>query len=552
MVTEIEKVGSWRDRIEMCKRVYEPQVAKWERYKRYYMNDHWFDQQYYMPETEDRITVNQTFAMIKTMLNTIYSKNPYVYITPAYNDDQSFFAAQIIEPHLNRMWAQDQRMKRMMRRVSLDTLLRGKGYIRSGYSIEQLGDVVFKDSIITERVSPLHFWIDPEAESVYDAYYTIRRVILPWVDVKKLYPKRDLSPAARYELRPQDKTQSVDFGVEWHNNPNLDDDMARAVIYEIHDHLSRRIYVIAEGCDKFLSNREDPYNIGGSLIDELCFNEIPETPFAVSDVEIMEGQQLELNRLRTMMLQHVRRFQRKYVTTKDNFTEDQKKDLESTEDGVVVECQDPAQIIPLKDAPLSGDTHMYEARIMSDITQSSGVNPWMKGDAMGPRKSAFEAQQMAGGQNLRASEKPAIMEDFASRVAEKQIKIMQQFMDSPIMDNIPFNPLGVPVNQGGLKAFSREDIQGEFKVEVKQGSTQLPNKAVEQQMAMQLYQAGMGNDPVLGPWFMKWFADASGLPGLDKHMSRGMQGGQQGQQQGQGDGNVQMGQQSPQGGQGIR
>ena len=546
MVTELHKVGQWRDRIALCKKIYEPQMTKWERYKRYYMNDHWFDNQYYGPETEDRITVNQTFAMIKVMLNSTYSKNPYVHVEPAFNDDQSMFAAQVIEPHINRMWSQDQRMKRMMRRVALDAIIRGKGFIRSGYSIEQLGDTVFRDSIITERVSPLHFWHDPESESVYDAYYTIRRVVMPFIDLKKLYPKRDLPPASRYELRPQENQAAVvDFGTQWNENPELDDEMARAVIYEIHDHLNRRIYVIAEGYDKFLSNREDPYQIGGSLIDELCFNEIPETPFAISDVEIMEGQQLELNRLRTMMLQHVRRFQRKYVTEENNFTEDQKKDLESSEDGVVVECKDPGAIIPLKDAPLSGDVHNYEARIMSDITQSSGINPWMKGDAMGPRKSAFEAQQMAGGQSLRATEKPSIMEDFASRVAEKQIRIMQQFMDSPIIDNVPFNPLGIPLDAGGLKAFSKEDIQGEFKISVKQGSTQLPNQDVERQLALQLYQAGMGQDPVLGGWFMKYFAEASGLPGLSKHIGRSMQGGQ-------GDGNVQMGQQSQEGGEGIR
>jgi len=552
MVTEIKKVGSWKDRIAACKKFYEPMLAQWERYKKYYANDHWFDQRYYMPETEDRITVNQVFPLIKVMLNSTYSKNPYVYITPAYNDDQSFWAAKVLEPFVNRMWAEDQRMKRMMRRVSLDAIIRGKGFVRSGYSIESLGETNFRDSIISERVSPLHFWIDPEAESVYDAYYTIRRVVLPWVDVKRMWPKKsgELAPASRYELRPSEKDNTnIMSGIEWNNNPNLNDDMARAIIYEIHDHLNRKISVIAEGHDKFLSHRDDPYDIGGSLIDELCFNEIPETPFALSDVAVMEGQQLELNRLRTMMMQHVRRFLRKYVTTRDNFNEDEKKALESDEDGIVIECEDPGAIVPIKDAPLSSDVHVYEQRIMGDMHQSTGMNEWLKGGMISPKKTAFEASEIAQGSNLRIGEKPALMEDFASRVAEKQVRIMQQFMDSPIIDNIPMCPLGVPLNAQGLKAFSREDLQGEFKVVVKQGSTQLPDKNVERQLAMGLYQAGMGQDPMMRDWFYQWFSDSMDLPGMDKHIGRMAGGGQQ--QQGQPDGNVQMGQGPPQGGQGF-
>ena len=536
MTSEAQKVKQWFGRVALCKKIYEPQVVQWERYKRYYMNDQWFDLENWMPETEDRITVNQVFPLVKVMLNGTYSKNPHVYIEPAYNDDQSMFAAQILEPHINRMWNKDQQMKKLMRRVALDAIIRGKGYIRSGYAIESLGETVFRDKIISERVSPLHFWHDPEAENVYESYYSIRRVILPWVDLKRQWPKKELAAASRYELRPQDKTYTSDIGSVWNNNPNSDDDMARAIVYEIHDHLNRRIYVIAEGYDKFLSDRPDPYDITGSLIDEIAFNEIPETPFALPDPALMEGQQLELNRLRTMMLQHVRRFNRKYVTSRDNLNEDEKKEFESNEDGILVECDDPGMVFPLKDAPITGDVHMYEERIKMDMQQSTGINEWAKGGMISPKKTAFEASQISQGTSVRTSEKPSLMEDFSTRVAEKQIRIMQQFMDSPIIDNIPYNPLGVPLSPSGLKAFSRDDIQGEFKITVKQGSTQLPNKDAEMQMAMQMLQAGLGQDPVLGDWLYKFVGSSMNIDGLDKHIAKKMGGGG-----GQQNGNIQNG-----------
>lgn len=547
MVTEIQKVGWWKQRINLCKKIWEPENIKWERYKNYYGNEHWLDDMADFPEVEDRITVNQSFPLIKHLLNSTYSKNPYIYVVPAHRDMQSLWASQILEPYINKQWNRDQNMKRTMRRVALDTLLRGKGYLRSGYSLRALSQTVFKDTIIGERISPLHFWFDPEAENVYEAYFTIRRVIMPWVDAKKMWPKKNIPPAAKYELQAMENPSKYSVS-EWQNNPDVNDDHARAIVYEIHDHLNNKIIVIMDGYDKYLSNRDNPYNITGSLIDELCFNEIPETPFALPDLGLMEGQQLELNRLRTQMLIHNRRFNRKYLTTPENFDEDGKKAMESNQDGILVECDDPGAVTPLKDAPMSGDVHMYEAKIMQDLQTMASINQTQKGEAMHPRKSAFEAQQIAQGANIRAGEKPALMEDFASRVAEKQIKIMQQFLDEPIRDNLPNVPIGQPINQFGLKQFSRQDIQGEFRVFVKPGSAQIPDKGAQQQVLMMLLQSPVMNIPGVAQYVVQNLGDSLQdiVPGLGQSIQQGLQIAAQQQQQGGGGGQMQ---QQAQGGQ---
>jgi hypothetical protein len=504
-------VASWFDRLALTKDIFRDSHREAKQSIDFYAGKQWSGVDPYVYDDEDKIIANQIFPLVKIMVNNSYWQNPKILVRPRRQDPRSYWSANLLEQRINYKWYV-MNMKREIRRIIMDAIYAGKGRMRVGYNTEilmQTGNpLVLQEGLISERSSPFRTWSDPEADVLDEAYFWFREVILPWADTKKLF-KKDLPPESRYKL---DVDRSFQTPILRQDN-DVVDHLARARVYEIHDQLNKQIYVVADGFPKFLSATENKYAINGPLLEELVFNEIPESPHALDDISIAKDQQVELNRIRSMMMIHNRRNNRAYATTPENMDADNRARLESDRDMRVIEMSDPERFIPIKDAPISQDQHLFEMRIKEDLRESVGQNEYNRGGAVPRIKTAFETQQIVKGSDMRLNEKAALVEDFCTSLARKQIQIMQQFDDNMFAAPEVSPELGVPIEQG-WRAYSRADIQGEVDIIVRAGSTTPPDEQSERQLAMQLLQAGIHRDPGFNtPEVVRWLRDKLNLPG---------------------------------------
>jgi len=475
---EAEEVRKWKARLEFAMAERQQVERDWSRIIRQY------EIQY---ETDTKqVRVNLTFPSVKILMRSAASSNPYIYVNPTR--PEYVLSADVLEFLLNDHWRAQNR-KRILRRIVLDTIL-----LKVGYGLTHLKPDPETGEYTTwlTRVSPAHLWKDG-ALDVADSYYVIRKVVMPWSKARKMWPKADLPPASPHEIYGDlDRATGWIFSHLEEPEELHDDEMARCIVYEVHNQLEGEISVFHLQYDRYLVKpRPSPYPTQ-SLFTQLQFNEKVFQHYGISDLEPVERQQDELDTIRDQMRTHNRRFNRKYITAKDNIDAKNKKRLESQEDGTVVEANDPDAFKPIEDAPLSGDVYAYHAAIKEDYREILGINEYDRAGAVPRTKTAYETEQIVRGTMERRGEKADLTNDFICEVSRKDIALMKKFYDEPRVVRL-LGPQGRFWRQ-----VTQEDLQGVHRVTVQAGSTAPRNESADFQKGVLIYQL-FGNDPNFDP-----------------------------------------------------
>ncbi len=432
------------------------------------------------------IRVNMAFPTIKVLLRASYSQDPFIYV----RDVQPWHrrSAEILQYLENRLWSMQKR-KKIMRRIILDALL-----LKVGYGMTHIvqNPRTERNEVMLSRVSPYDLWLEPGCMSVNDAYYAIRRVIMSRSEAKELWPSKytGLKAVSSYEML-REATATLPARSDKFVVPGMSDGFERVEVYEIHDQYNREISIISPDCDSFLAEpRSNPYPLD-TLFTELIFNEIIDAHYGIGDLEPTFMQQEELDRVRSAMMTHTKRFNRKYTLQKGLADNEAKEAIESGEDGAIIELDDVNGLQPVQDAQMSGDVYNYFQSIRNDHREITGVNEYMMASQMPGTKTAYETQQITQGGNARASEKPDLVGDFCEEVAYKDIEIMKQlYPDQQVMKWVG------PDGQEQWRQIQQWELQGEHYVSIHAGSTQPRDDAVDFQRGMLLYQT-FGQDPTI-------------------------------------------------------
>jgi hypothetical protein len=263
------------------------------------------------------------------------------------------------------------------------------------------------------------------------------------------------------------------------NSKNTD----RVAIYEVHDQLRHEIAYIVPSSNKFLIQpKTNPYPFE-SMFTELIFNEIIDEHYGLGDLEPVAMQQEELDRVRTAMLTHTKRGNRKYALQEEEYKEDRLAQLESGEDGAIVKMQDIDNIKVLDDANMSSDIYNYGQLIRGDHREITGINEYMNAGQVKGTKTAYETSQIMQGANTRMSEKPDLVGDFCEEVANKDINIMKKMYPVPQIAKF----LGQDKAEV-WRYIQQWELQGEHYVRVQAGSTQPIDETSNFQRGLLLFQ----------------------------------------------------------------
>lgn len=474
--------------------------------------------------TEDRIAVNIAFSTVNVIYPSISVNYPKISVWARKPEDDD--RAVIVETVINYWWRR-YKVKGEFRLAAKDFLIIGHGWVKCGYryseaeqpadageefersrsqydsaaeadpfsagdmptdeelqaSVPATKSVVLEDRPFAERVSPFDIFVDPEATSMSDVKWICQRIEKPIEDVKA--DKRYKSSARRtIQATNQINPKWTDDGNRKHG-----DDIKRVSIFEFYDLTKGWLCVFAESGDDFLVDPMPmPYESGHPFV-MLRNYDVPDQFYPMGDLEALEPLQDELNKTRSMTMNHRKRYTPKWLYREDAFDATGRAALEDQTANRMVPVSDPN--IPLTDAvapmpvtSLPPEFYQHSEQIEADIEQVSGVGEYMRGALPEIRRTATEASIIQDAANARAADKLAIIEDTIGEVANHLVCLAQQFLTGDQVARI-VGPNGNPV----WVPYDATDFEGEYDFEVEAGSTQPRNEGYRRQQAMQMLNA---------------------------------------------------------------
>jgi len=492
----------------------------WKRYIDLYKGKH-----YNSAPKQDQLLINLIFSTINTIAPSVSVNNPKFVVNS--RKPESAPQAVITEEVLNYMWRTYAYQSEFRLAVN-DWLVTGHGWIKSGYKfvkppeekrtnvdgadpdeaaeygIDDRDDIdgnvesemyVYDDRPFIERISPFDMFVDPDSRHPKEMCWIAQRT---WRPIQDVQVDSRYSPTAR--KRVSAKTWS-----RWSNSEGDQDGRddkpdkgpkSFCEIIEFYDIKRRTVATFCLDSDVtgddqsgfLIKPKPIPYALGHPF-DMLRNYEIPDHFYPMGDVCQIESLQLELNQTRTQMMNHRKRFQRKWIYNRDAFDRDSVEALESDVDNTMIPVlADNLSdvIIPMPAVVTPSDFYDQSGMITNDIDRVSGVSDYQRGAAQtAVKRTATEAAMIQDSANARAQDKLAKIEGILARLGERIIGLMQQFMTGEQVARIVTMPGKAWIN------YDPEYIQGEFDFEVAAGSTEPMNETFRRQSAMQLVDASM-------------------------------------------------------------
>jgi hypothetical protein len=498
-----EIISRYRNKIEQTKR--------WRREER--CDDLWlrmidmYRGKHFRTETEeDRLLVNIAFATINVISPSVSVNYPKITVNARKYEDAP--RAVVTEAVVNYWWRHYECQKEFRTAVK-DMLIIGHGFLKTGYrfvekdgsdyessdelasaapeSITESDFIITEDRPFVERISPFDVFVDADATSMQDIRWIAQRVRRPLKDVKK---DKRYNSAARNEAAPSHYSK---WGIDdWRGSVRPrrteNEDDAYVEIWEYYDIESGKMSVFCDGGDKFLVNpMVIPFPFGHPFV-MLRNYEVPEHFYPMGELEAIEPLQMELNQTRTQMMNHRKRFSRKWLYKESAFDADGRAALESDEDNVMVPViseEGLGNVITPMPAVISPPEFYNQSNLISgDIDRVSGISEYQRGGMPEIRRTATEAAISQDASNARSSDKLAIIERGIGECARRLVMLAQQYMTAEGAIRVAgkdAQPIWVN--------FDRDYIQGDFDFEVEGGSTQPVNESFRRQMALQVVDA---------------------------------------------------------------
>jgi len=454
---------------------------------------------------EDRMLVNTCFSTINVIAPSVAVNHPKITVGARKQEDAD--RAVLTEAVINDWWRHFHCQKQMRRAVD-DYLIIGHGWLKVGYRfIEEskytdllteedaeiaapeegfnleAETVVVEDRPFVERVSPFDIFVDPEATSVDDMTWIAQRVRRPLKDVQN-DPRYNRN--ARQEIEGTHYSRWGEHEDRARHNRQLDE--AFVDVWEYYDLKRGTVAVFCENGSKFLvAPTKIPFGFGHPFVMIRNYD-VPDQFYPMGELEAIEPLQYELNATRTQMMNHRKRFSRKWLYKESAFDNDGRNALESDEDNTLVPVitEDPlgSVIVPMPAVVNPPEMYSVSNLIQQDIDRISGVAEFMRGGASEISRTATEAAIMQDAMNARTSDKLAEIERAISLCAKRLIALAQQFMTGEqAVRVVGSSAMPIWVN------FDADYIKGEFDFEVEAGSTQPVNESFRRQMALQMVDA---------------------------------------------------------------
>ncbi len=498
-----KQVGRWLGRIQVAKKLHEDKFEKNAKmWRDYYEGNHFPN----ITDKSNLVVINYTYSILKAILPQIYFQDPYIYLRA--NKNEYATNTQLAEDALNDVW-RTIKIKRQMKRIILDMLIMGFGIGKLGYWFEtekkesletQAG---FTEAVKDEypyflRQSPFDVVFDFEAKNFDEIRWIAARYYVPLDDLKNKYPDKTKMIKGNFLAGDEISTKLLGNGID---KEYIDDDLKRVEIWEIEDLVDKKIHVVTEeNKEEFLDSFDNPYKDIQSNYRILFVNEIPDKLYPKSDVADLVDINLWMDKVNSLLMQHILKAQRKIMVNESAFaTEEEKTKFLSGDDmQLVVSGQDDVNksIMVIPASIISPDFYANNELCKDHLNNVSGQGANQRGvNDNVERRTAKEAGISEKNSQLRNSDRLDVITDYCIAVAGDLLSVMQQFGSK---ETEFYN------EKRGYQTWKKENIEGKFTPKIKIGSTIQPDSESERQFLMQF-----GAQMLQG-------VDDNGVPIIDK------------------------------------
>ena len=501
-----DRLASYRKRVDYARnwRKNENYDNLWQRMINLYRG-----RQYRGQAVGDRLLVNIAFSTINTLAPSVAIGRPKINVNPRRPEDGD--KAVVTESIINYWWQHYECQPQFQLAVK-DYLILGHGWVKTGYrfveeaktkDIEDSADeaadpkkptddvesdfIIREDRPFLERVDPFDMFVDPDATSMDNARWIAQRTRRPIKDIKN-DPRYDYS--ARKEVGPSSYQRYGDLNTtpNFYTTNSYGEEDAYADIFEYYDIDTGEMSVFSDSGDKFLIKPiKMPYVFGHPFF-MLRNYDIPGFFYPMGELEAIEPLQYELNETRTQMMNHRKRYSRKWLALESAFDDFGRQMLASDDDNVIVPVKGSENlnnvVVPMPALINPPEFYNQSALIQNDIDRVSGVSEYQRGAIPETTRTAREASIIAEAGNARVAEKLVNIENAIARCAANLIMLAQQYLTGEQTVRI----VGTEAAPVWL-TFDRDYIAGEFDYSVEAGSTAPRNEAFRRDMALQVVSA---------------------------------------------------------------
>lgn len=513
-VPKMNDVQKWRGRLDVAENRFDQAAVRhgWYRFIDYFHGNYQYHIGVNIPVSE----VNQVYAYIKTSVASLYFRNPYIAVNA--KTKAAITSAFIKEAVVNYYW-REKRYKQKMKKCIAEAKLVGFSYFKQGYDADIRKDETVAgevaETVVAEDIWGIHvpfnqIYYDPDSrDPLYDARWCTHWFWRPTDYLNEKYPNLDIKPTAKSSVQKMSHQGAGAYGGVGGEDKS---DIKMTRVYEIWDKDTRGRYLMCDGCDEWLEEPQIAKEDGmigllkeeGFPIKMLRFNDIigHYDNFPQGDMEPLEELVLEKIKIRSMMLNHLKRFNRQMFIRKGMLSPKMLDKYETGQDGAIIESEmdlGPQNIWSPQYPQIQTDIYAIENRIDVDFDRVSGMPSFEQGAPANTKtRTLGEVQASAQGAMNRRNEQIDIVEDFCEEVARGMIGMMKQYFDIDkivrIADITRKDLLLDLAKQGKFDGeaitFTKEDIQGEEDVDVQMGSTIPLNKENRLKIVQELIRFG--------------------------------------------------------------
>lgn len=494
-----EILSQYRTRLTSSKKWVEQDYhLSWGRFINLYRG-----KQYKVAAPYDRMLVNIAFSTINTLYPSVSIGRPKIVVSPRGPEDAD---KSIIAEAIVNYWWEHYGCQEEFQLAVRDYLIIGHGWIKSGYryveeervvedTADELADekkpqsstesnlIILEDRPFIERVDPFHMFVDPEGTSMKD---------IRWIAQRTRRPVKDVKNDKRYDYAARQEVSATSMPKYANGNSAKDtfssEDDGFCDIFEFYDLNKGTMCIFAENGDKFLVKPQEMPFAFGHPFTMIRNYDIPGYFYPMGDLEAIEPLQYELNETRTQMMNHRKRYSRKYLFKENAFDDFGRAALSSDEDNAMVPVKGDENlgnvVAPMPALINPPDFYNQSGLIVNDIDRVTGISEYQRGTLPEIRRTATEASILQGAADSRAQEKLTIIERGIAKVATNLIKLAQQFMTEEQVVRVTDKK-----GKWSWVQFDREYIDGDFDFTVEAGSTVPMNEGFRRQRALQIVDA---------------------------------------------------------------
>ncbi len=490
-----EEVRRWLDRVGHAEKLRNDADLRfgYSRALKEYAGDYMSTLPSFMANTPI-VPINEVFGYVKAFIPSVYSRNPHISFNP--KGASAIASCKLLEKLVNGYWS-ELRLKRQVRRAIFDAIF-AEGWVKTGFCESpkphytkkkvdgeevtavplEANEFIRDKEIFSTRVSWRHMVRDPDAvDGIHDARFVAQKIIKPLAAVQcsPLFKGRDITATHTYDanslVAEPGKTRVYEGG----------DKQEFVVYWEIWDMDTYKLYWVSAGCSEYMRDPEDwPYGFDGYGFDLLRFNQLEDECYAPNLIGPWEPQLWEKIKIRSMQMDHIKRFNRQLYAKKGTLTKAQMQKFSLGQTGAVIEGEGDVPPSPIQYPQIQTDIYAVENRVDLDKDNISGQpNAVRSAPQKTQSRTLGEINTMIAAFQARQVDPQSDVEDFCGEIAVKIAAIAKQYLNGERFVHVTQEEVQTLVQAFGPERwdgtsfrFTKADLaNAEFEEEVRAGST---------------------------------------------------------------------------------